>query len=251
MNTYLSLIVLVLLFGGCQKVISSGRYPVMKGKLEELGTQILLLTFLLAGLFLCLAGAARAASFAYISNWAGRTVSVIDTSSNTVVATVPVPFFPEGVAVHPSGTRVYVGDSFGSDVSVIDTATNTVTATFPCGSSNFTHGLAVNPAGTRLYMASLGKLCVIDTDPSSPTYHTVIDTLVAGSVLWGVAINPSGSQAYVTDSLFGNVLVIDTATNTVVDTVGLGMVPQVPEGVVVNPSETRVYVANDSGGGSG
>ena len=162
---------------------------------------------------------------------------------------MPVPFFPEGVAVHPSGTRVYVGDSFGSLVSVIDTATNTVTATFPCGSSNSTHGLAVNPEGTRLYMASLGKLCVIDTDPSSPTYHTVVATLTAGSALWGVAINPSGSRVYVTDSLFGNVLVIDTATNTVVDKVSLGMQVHVPEGVVVSPSGARVYVANDSGGG--
>jgi YVTN family beta-propeller protein len=72
-------------------------------------------------------GAAYAAPFAYISNFASNTVSVIDTATNTVVATVPVSF-PFGVAVNPAGTFAYVTDA-SNTVSVIDTATNTVVAT--------------------------------------------------------------------------------------------------------------------------
>ena len=61
------------------------------------------------------------------------TVSVIDTATNTVTATVDVGTAPFGVAVNPDGTKVYVAN-YGSDtVSVIDTATNTVTATVPVG----------------------------------------------------------------------------------------------------------------------
>ena len=37
-----------------------------------------------------------------------NTVSVIDTASNTVVATVAVGSMPRGVAITPDGTRVYV-----------------------------------------------------------------------------------------------------------------------------------------------
>ncbi len=57
-------------------------------------------------LLACPAGHAQC--FAYVSNTADDTVSVIDTSSLAVVATVPVGDDPVGVAVHPSGALVYV-----------------------------------------------------------------------------------------------------------------------------------------------
>ncbi len=45
--------------------------------------------------------AAEAAPFAYVTNQGSTNVSVIDTASNTVVATVPVGTSPEGVAITP------------------------------------------------------------------------------------------------------------------------------------------------------
>ena len=63
----------------------------------------------------------------YVTNEYSNTVSVIDTATNTVTATVPVESYPSGVAVSPDGTRVYVVNE-GGTVSVIDTVTNTVTA---------------------------------------------------------------------------------------------------------------------------
>lgn len=47
-------------------------------------------------------------------------VSVIDTTSNRQVVTVPVGVSPIGVAVAPNGRRVYVANSASSSVSVID-----------------------------------------------------------------------------------------------------------------------------------
>ncbi len=55
-----------------------------------------------------MAGSAGAAPYAYITNSQSSTVSVIDTATNTVTATVPVGTYPSGVAVNPAGTRVYV-----------------------------------------------------------------------------------------------------------------------------------------------
>src|SRR5262249_58363271 len=71
------------------------------------------------------APASAGAQNAYITNSFGRTVSVIDTATNTVVGSpIPVGILPGGVAVTPHGSKVYVPNV--STHSVIDTATNTV-----------------------------------------------------------------------------------------------------------------------------
>ena len=62
-------------------------------------------------------------------------VSVIATTTNTVVATIPVGLLPTGVAVTSDGSKFYVANYGDNNVSVIDTATNTVVATIPVGSN--------------------------------------------------------------------------------------------------------------------
>lgn len=108
-----------------------------------------------------------AAPFEYISNDAEDTVSVIDTATNSLVATVTVGLGPEGVAVNPMGTRVYVADLGNEAVSVIDTATNTLVATVPVGVDPF--GVAVNSAGTRVYVTDLfdNSVSIIDAATNS------------------------------------------------------------------------------------
>ena len=67
---------------------------------------------------------------AYVTGPTGN-VSVIDTATNTVVATVVLePGHQHGVAVTPDGIYVYVTRfQLGGGVSVIATATNTVVGT--------------------------------------------------------------------------------------------------------------------------
>ncbi|MCX9026096.1 MAG: PGF-pre-PGF domain-containing protein [Candidatus Methanoperedens sp.] len=187
---------------------------------------------------LLLAGGAGAAPFAYITNGGSSNVSVIDTATNTVVASVPVGSLPGGVAVNPAGTLVYVANRGSGTVSVIDTATNTVTATVNLGGTP--SRVAVNPAGTRVYVTNSGtnNVSVIDT-----TTNNVIASVPAGNAPGGMAINPAGTLVYVVnyDSNLDryNLSVIDTATNTVTATVivGWGSLE-----VAVNPAGTRVYV---------
>ena len=47
----------------------------------------------------------------YVANGGSNTVSVIDTATKTVVATVGVGSVPDGIAVTPDGTHVYVANS--------------------------------------------------------------------------------------------------------------------------------------------
>lgn len=224
---------------------------------------------------------AVAAPFAYIPNSGSNSVTVIDTATNTVFATVPVGIFPTAVAVNLGGARAYVANQNSGDVSVIDTATNSVVTSVAVGTLQ---AVAIDPAGNRVYTAngSSDSVSVIDTASNSVvatvavgTYassvavnpagtflyvtnensnnvsvidtasNTVTATVAVGSRPYGVAISPDGSRAYVTNSSSSSVSVIDTASNTVVATVNLGLSPF---GVAVNPAGTRVYLTTLSGG---
>jgi YVTN family beta-propeller protein len=76
---------------------------------------------------------ASAAPFGYVPNANSNTVSVIDTTSNSVVATVAVGAYPRGVALSPDGSRAYVVNGDSGTVSVISTATSSVVATVGVG----------------------------------------------------------------------------------------------------------------------
>ena len=95
---------------------------------------------------------------AYVANQLSGSVSVIDTVTNTVVATIPFVGFPTpspmGVAITPDGKYAYVTKGNPDTVSVIATATNEVVATIPVGVG--TYGVAVtSPDGKYAYVTSL------------------------------------------------------------------------------------------------
>ena len=72
-------------------------------------------------------------AFAYVSNGFGASVTVVDTSTNMIVATVPTAMTPDSLAITTDGSLVYVANIVISPapnlITVIDTATNMVTAT--------------------------------------------------------------------------------------------------------------------------
>jgi YVTN family beta-propeller protein len=104
----------------------------------------------------------------YVVNNASNNVSVIDTSTHTVVATVPVGNLPRGVAVNPAGTRVYVVNNASFNVSVIDTSTDTVVSTVPVVSGPVAFGQFIGPyiagvGGTVTGQTGIGTFCFNDT----------------------------------------------------------------------------------------
>src|SRR5262245_32295327 len=115
------------------------------------------LALVLVGLALAWPAAARAASFAYITNSQNNVVSVINTSTEAVAQTINVGSGPRSVAVNAAGTRVYVANelfappTFNPSISVINTLSNAVVATIDI-STDEPHGVAVNPAGTLVYV---------------------------------------------------------------------------------------------------
>lgn len=169
------------------------------------------------------------------ANCTNGTVSVIDTATNQVVATVPVGFVPKGIAVSHNGGRVYVANACGSSsscgsngtVSVINTATNILMASVSVGFAP--DGIAVNPDGSRVYVAnacgsssscgSNGTISVINTATEKQ-----VATVSVGAEPKGIAVSPDGSRVYVVNSCGSSpscgsnatISVIDTATNSVI-----------------------------------
>ena len=67
------------------------------------------------------------------ANHDSNVVSAIDTATNTVITTIPVPTSPHSIAVHPTRPILIVATYDADSASVIDTDTNMVLADIPVG----------------------------------------------------------------------------------------------------------------------
>jgi len=127
---------------------------------------------------------------AYVDNFGERSVSLIDTVSDTVIGIIQVGIHPAGLDFNPATNRLYVANQGSGTVSIIDTEINAVIATVATGITPFE--VAANPNTNRAYVANVGSgtVSVIDGMPGSPTENQVIDTITGFSNNFGVALNP-------------------------------------------------------------
>jgi YVTN family beta-propeller protein len=127
----------------------------------------------------------------YISNFRSNNVSVINTATNSVVATIPVGMGPRGIS--PLGTNIYVQNFDGGTISVIDTLTDTVTATVTVGHSPT--GLGVS--GTDIYVSTF-------QDNYVSIFNTVSNSLrgvppVISNIASSVTTPTSATITWITD----------------------------------------------------
>ena len=181
----------------------------------------------------------------YVGNQNVNTVSVIDTASNVVMATVNIGT-PRGIAVSPDGTKVYVAN-FSSNLngylSIINAETNVVTTTVNIG--KVPSRVAVSPDGTRIYVTNSGDNTVSVIDAGT---NTIIATVNVGRDPFGVAVNPDGTRIYVVNVIDGTVSVIDAGTNTVTATVNVGFEPTgIAMGKIGSISGTKYNDLNGNG----
>jgi YVTN family beta-propeller protein len=195
-------------------------------------------------------GPARAQN-AYIANVDSDTVSVIDTATSKVTATITVGSGPFGVAVTRDGSKVYVASCSSlcrinnGTLSVIDTASNTLIGS-PITVGITPTGVAVSPDGSTVYVTNQGPsinngtVSVINTATNNVT-KTITDPSFSGP--FGVAVSPDGSTVYLANVDSDTVSVIDTATSKVTTTITVGFNPS---GVAVSPDGRTVYAAVES-----
>ena len=103
---------------------------------------------------------ARNGTQLFVSDWAGRTVRVLDPRDLRTVAKIAVGEHPNQIAVHPQDDRIFVACASSNCVSVIDTRRGIVTETihtalFPRAPEGSTpDALAIAPDGKTLFVAN-------------------------------------------------------------------------------------------------
>jgi YVTN family beta-propeller protein len=187
----------------------------------------------------------------YVSHGLGPYVSVVDTSTNSILAVVNLidAGVALGMAVTPDGAHVYVAGESGL-VYEIDAATNTVSSSFRFSPGTFGSELAISPDGTRLYVTDHDNFKLQVIDLASKAISSTVAIIGPGSV----AENLLGTRVYITGGCLDAdcISVMDTATNTVTATVPLGASiyasTSVAANLAVTPDSALVYVAVAGGG---
>lgn len=188
---------------------------------------------------------------AYIPNSGSNTVSVINTATDVVVATIPVGQFPCMVQVDQRNTKAYVLCSFGMAgapnppgypvICVINTSNNSVVNYIPA--PNFTNNVFVlSPDGKKLYgFEYQGNTCSV----ISTVANRVVANIRVGNDPSAAVLSPDGSKLFVLNSGSNSVTVINTILNRVTTTISLGNQPNHPYSICINPDGSKVYTVND------
>jgi YVTN family beta-propeller protein len=101
--------------------------------------------------------------------------------------------------------------------------------------------LAILPNGQKAYVTrtSADSVAVVDTNPLSASYNTVLTTVATGARPYGLAITPDGSRAYVTNNGSTSLSMISTSTDTVT-AIPLGSI-SAPTGIAITVDGKRGY----------
>jgi len=148
---------------------------------------------------------------AYVTNWLGRSVAVIDTATEAKAADIELSpsgnpdqaDHPGAIAANPQRHEVYTANANSDTVSVIDTDTDALAATIDvalapgAAKGAIPSGLAVSPDGDTLYVAEAGENAVAVVD--------LRDRSVAGFVptAWypaAVSVTPDGERLVITNT---------------------------------------------------
>lgn len=112
---------------------------------------------------------------ALVANSGSDTVSVIDTTTDTISATIEIDdgaapaAAPTGVAITPDGTTAYVPNNFNDTLSVVDIDTATVTSTIAVGTMPY--GVAI--AGCPTLGATIDGRLLTVTGTTFPAGSTI------------------------------------------------------------------------------
>ena len=121
-------------------------------------------------------------------------------------------------------------------------------AVIPVGGDSSAVRLSMD--GTLAFVAvnnSPGQTAVVDTDPTSPTYHTVIETItLSGNGSSGLGVHPDGTTAYglTQRPAPGTVSAIDTSSLSITGTLTpSGGGDSIVDDVVFSPDGEKGYVS--------
>ena len=143
----------------------------------------------------------------YSTDHMSATVTVLNASTNAIIANIPVGETPHAEALSPDGTRLAVTSFDGNVVFLINTATDKMVAQIPVGRNPL--AIAYSRNGRYLFTANnLGNtVTVINTAD-----NRVIAEIPTGRAPTSISVLPNGRQAYVTDEGDGTIEMLNIPT---------------------------------------
>lgn len=133
--------------------------------------------------------------YLYVANYDSDEISVINTGTDSVVASISVAHQPSQICALPDGKSIYVSCYSGS-VSVINTDNNTVTDQISVGHTPF--GICSLPNGDYVYVCASGVVGANDYDVA--VIHTESGFVLGGLDFpgaWWILPSLDGSEVYV------------------------------------------------------
>jgi YVTN family beta-propeller protein len=126
------------------------------------------------------------------------------------------------LALTPDGSRLYVASTTSNKVDVVDTATNARIQMIDVGLEPVS--VAVRPDGLQVWVANhvSDSVSVIDSNPASPTYNQVIETIQSQNAATGTTFDEpvgiafaSNTKAYVALSSKNDIAIVDVVNFSV------------------------------------
>ncbi|MFZ1083772.1 MAG: beta-propeller fold lactonase family protein [Terracidiphilus sp.] len=215
-----------------------------------------------------------AGRFAYVANLVSNatdqaTISMFTINPATGVltptspATVPTGFFPQGIAIDPTGSFIYTADSDDNAISIftVNQTTGVLTATTPAevptGYESSPGFVTVDPSGKFLYTAgdasddSTIAMFTINSSTGllTPTTPAKVYT---GPIPFDLAVAPNGKFAYVVNNDSGMNNDIGVAQYTVDSLTGVltqnspafVATGNSPTAIAIDPTSKYAYVVN-------
>lgn len=176
---------------------------------------------------------------AYVSSAISNTVTVIDTTDNSVVTTIGGFAGPRKLSATPDGKQVYVANLSAGNILVIDADTNTISDTIlPFGPFAGPTDVCVLPNGTKAYSMNLGNdtISVIDTST-----NTISSTISLTAPL--LCLPSSDSSILYVVTAFGDFVEIDTSSESIINTNVLGFSPS---SLDISSDDTTAYISSGS-----
>jgi DNA-binding beta-propeller fold protein YncE len=163
-------------------------------------------------------------STGFVTNNFEYRVSVFSVATNAVTNTIPVGYppdyeSPEGLAISPDGSQVYVAissptGSNGGYIAVIDVASLTVTNSISVGGS--CRSVVFTPDGASAFALNSGSGYGYITQIDTASGTVIKDKIGAGKLTFpgGMVISPDGTTLYVSIQ-YSDVIAFNTTNGTI------------------------------------
>ncbi len=173
-------------------------------------------------------------------------LSVIDTTSNSVVTRLSINANTTGIAVSPDGAQVYIANLFSITLTVLDTATNTLATPITMFIQRQRGGfgfMAVAPDGRTIYIANRDNQAfgIIPLQGSGSLLRPTVWPAALAISADGRTVVSAGCKQICTP---GFVNLFDTATQRFGAEIAVG---GNPFRIVLSPDGSRAFVANLTG----